>query len=98
VAIHDWTFLLGPSWVLGINSFLLAYLMYRSELVPRLIAVLGLLGGSLVCDGLGDRDAVRRLRAEHPHDLGATGVGLGEVLERHRRHPPPPGLGYLGCR
>jgi len=48
VAIHDWTFLLGPSWVLGINSFLLAYLMYRSELVPRLIAVLGLAGGSLV--------------------------------------------------
>ena len=47
VAIHDWTFLLGPSWVLGINSFLLAYLMYRSELVPRAIAVLGLVGGSL---------------------------------------------------
>jgi hypothetical protein len=49
VAIHDWTFLFGPSWVLGINSFLLAYLMYRSELVPRAIAVLGLVGGSLVC-------------------------------------------------
>jgi hypothetical protein len=48
VAIHDWIFLLGPSWVLGINSFLLAYLMYRSELVPRIIAVLGLAGGSLV--------------------------------------------------
>jgi Domain of unknown function (DUF4386) len=48
VAIHDWTFLLGPSWVLGINSFLLAYLMYRSGLVPRAIALLGLVGGSLV--------------------------------------------------
>jgi hypothetical protein len=48
VAIHDWTFLLGPSWVLGFNSFLLAYLVYRSELVPRAIAVLGMSGGTLV--------------------------------------------------
>jgi len=49
VAIHEWTFLLGPSFVLGMNSLLLAYLMYRSELVPRFIAVLGLVGGPLVC-------------------------------------------------
>jgi hypothetical protein len=48
VAIHDWTFLLGPSFVLGLNSLLLAYLMYRSQLVPRFIAVLGLIGGPLV--------------------------------------------------
>lgn len=49
VAIHDWTFLIGPSWVLGINSFLLAYLMYRAELVPRAITVLGMVGGPLAC-------------------------------------------------
>jgi hypothetical protein len=48
VAIHDWTFLLGPSFVLGLNSLLLAYLMYRSGLVPRFIAILGLVGGPLV--------------------------------------------------
>jgi len=48
VAIHDWTFLLGPSWVLGFNSFLLAYLVYRAGLVPRAIAVLGMSGGALV--------------------------------------------------
>lgn len=47
VGIHDWTFLIGPSWVLGINSFLLAYLMYRMELVPRAITVLGMVGGAL---------------------------------------------------
>ncbi|MFE3289964.1 DUF4386 domain-containing protein [Rhodococcus sp. NPDC059234] len=47
-AIHDWTFLLGPSVVLGVNSLLLAYLAYRSELAPRPIAVLGLVGGPLV--------------------------------------------------
>jgi hypothetical protein len=49
IAVHDWTFLLGPNFVLGANSLLLAYLMYRSRLVPRFIAVLGLVGGPLIC-------------------------------------------------
>jgi hypothetical protein len=49
VAIHDWTFLFGPNFILGANSLLLAWLMYRSRLVPRFIAVLGLVGGSLIC-------------------------------------------------
>ena len=48
VAVHDWTFLFGPKLALGVNTVLLAYLMYRSRLVPRAIAVLGLIGGSLV--------------------------------------------------
>jgi hypothetical protein len=48
VAVHDWTFLFGPKLALGVNTVLLAYLMYRSRLVPRAIAVLGLVGGSLV--------------------------------------------------
>jgi len=50
VAIHDWTFLLGPGFVVGIgNGLLLGYLMYRSGLVPRRMAVLGLIGGPLLC-------------------------------------------------
>ncbi|MEV6393803.1 DUF4386 domain-containing protein [Streptomyces sp. NPDC051907] len=49
VAIHDWTFLLGPNVALGANTLLLAWLMYRSRLVPRFIAVLGLVGGPLIC-------------------------------------------------
>lgn len=49
VAIHDWTFLFGPDLVLGANTLLLAYLMYRSGLVPRFIALLGLVGGPLIC-------------------------------------------------
>jgi hypothetical protein len=49
VAIHDWTFLLGPGFVVGIgNGFLLGYLMYRSGLVPRPMALLGLVGGPLL--------------------------------------------------
>ena len=49
VAIHDWTFLLGPGWVVGVgNGLILGYLMYRSGLVPRGMAILGLIGGSLI--------------------------------------------------
>ena len=49
VALHDWTFLLGPGFVVGIgNGLMLGYLMYRSALVPRAMAVLGLIGGPLV--------------------------------------------------
>jgi hypothetical protein len=49
VAIHDWTFLLGPGWVVGVgNGLLLGYLMYRSSLVPRGMAMLGLIGGPLI--------------------------------------------------
>lgn len=48
VAIHDWTFLLGPQFCAGFgNGLLLGYLMYKSELVPRRMAMLGLIGGPL---------------------------------------------------
>ena len=50
VAIKNWTFLLGPGFVVGIgNGLLLGYLMFRSGLMPRAMAVLGLIGGPLVC-------------------------------------------------
>jgi len=48
-AIKDWTFLLGPGWVVGWgNGMILGYLMYRSELVPRQAALLGLIAGPLI--------------------------------------------------
>jgi hypothetical protein len=48
VAIHKETFLLGPAFCAGIeNGLILGYLMYRSGLVPRPMAVLGLAGGTL---------------------------------------------------
>jgi hypothetical protein len=49
IALHDWTFLLGPGFVVGIgNGLLLGYLMYRSALVPRGMAVLGLIAGPVL--------------------------------------------------
>ena len=49
VAVHDWTFLIGPGFMVAIgNGLLLGYLMYRSGLVPRGMAMLGLIGGPLL--------------------------------------------------
>src|SRR3954462_14379722 len=48
-AIKDWTFLLGPGWVVGWgNGLILGYLMYKSGLVPRNMTWLGLVGGPLI--------------------------------------------------
>ena len=45
-AIKDWTFLLGPGFIVGIgNGLILGYLMYRSGLVPRGMTWLGMIGG-----------------------------------------------------
>ena len=49
VAFHDWTFLLGPGFLAPLgNGILLGSVMYRSGLVPRGMAMLGLIGGPLL--------------------------------------------------
>jgi hypothetical protein len=49
VALHGWTFVLGPGFVVGVgNGLMLGYLMYKSRLVPRGMAMLGLIGGPLI--------------------------------------------------
>ena len=48
-AIKDWTFLLGPGWIVGLgNGLILGYMMYRTRLVPRRMTWLGLVGGPLI--------------------------------------------------
>lgn len=48
-AIKDWTFILGPGWMVGWgNGLILGYMMYRSQLVPRPWPWLGLIGGPLI--------------------------------------------------
>jgi hypothetical protein len=46
---YEWAFQFGPGLVAGIgNGLMLGYLMYRSALVPPRMAMLGLVGGSLI--------------------------------------------------
>jgi hypothetical protein len=50
VAVKEWTFRLGPGFVVGVgNGLIMGYLAYRSGLVPRRLAMLGLIGGPLIC-------------------------------------------------
>ena len=79
-AIKDWTFLLGPGWVVGWgNGLILGYLMYRSGLVPPRVAWLGLVGGPLL---IVSGTAVM-FSGNHPS-------GTLRGLQRHRDHPGDP--------
>jgi hypothetical protein len=48
VALRQWTFLLGPGVMAGVNDLLLGYILYRSGLVGRIIPIIGLVGGPLI--------------------------------------------------
>lgn len=48
VAMHDWTFLLGPGVMPALNALLIGSVMYRSRLLPRWIPALGLVGAPLL--------------------------------------------------
>jgi hypothetical protein len=75
VAVKNWTFVLGPGFVVGVgNGLILGYLMYRSGLVPRGMAMLGLIGGPLVCaSGIAVMLGV--------FDRGSTGQGIATIPE-----------------
>src|SRR5262245_14000044 len=42
VGVHNWTFLIGPGLVVGAHTVVLAYTLYRFNLVARFIPILGL--------------------------------------------------------
>jgi hypothetical protein len=48
VAVHDWTFLLGPGVMPAINALCIGTVMYRSGLVPRILPRIGLIGAPLL--------------------------------------------------
>ena len=73
--VKDWTFILGPGWVVGVgNGLILGYLMYRSGLVPRPLAALGLIGGPLIV-------LSGTLVLFDVIDQGGTGQGLATIPE-----------------
>ena len=74
-ALKDWTFILGPGFVVGVgNGLILGYLMYRSGLVPRRLAMFGLVGGPLIIlSGI--------LVMFGVFEPGGTGQGLATIPE-----------------
>ena len=101
VAVHDWTFLLGPGFVVGIgNGLLLGYLMYRSGLVPRRMTMLGLIGGPLiilsgigVLFGLFDAGSSPQVLATVPEFFWELSLGIYLIVKGFK---PSPILTALG--
>jgi len=48
VAVHDWTFLLGPGLMPALNALCFASILYQTRLVPRIIPTIGLIGAPLL--------------------------------------------------
>ena len=49
LAIKDWSFVMGTGFCVAVgNGMILGYLMYRSGLLPRQLAIFGLIGGPLL--------------------------------------------------
>src|SRR3954467_15895222 len=97
--IKDWTFLLGPGWVVGWgNGLMLGYLMYRSQLVPRGACWLGFIGGTLLIatgtailfTGNDPSDALRSLQgiATIPEFLWELFLGLYCTFKGFRPSSP----------
>ena len=95
-AIKDWTFLLGPGWVVGWgNGLILGYLMYSSGLVPRKLAWLGLVGGpliivsgTLVLFGVGNPGGTLQAVATIPEFLWELSLGLYCTFKGFRPSSP----------
>jgi hypothetical protein len=83
-ALKDWTFILGPGFMVGWgNGLILGYLMYRSGLVPRGLAMLGLvagplniLSGILVMFGAADPGGTLQGLATIPEFIWELGLGI----------------------
>jgi hypothetical membrane protein len=86
-----------------VNGLLLGYLMYRSGLVPRLIATLGLVGGPLIFAsatavllGAYAQDDAPHLIATVPEFLFEAALGIYALVKGFRASPILDDAVYLG--
>lgn len=97
VAVYDRAFLLGPGVFAGVaNGILLGALMFRSGLVPRGLAVLGLVGGPLivlsgvaVMFGVVERGGTVQGLATIPEFVWELSFGVYLVVRGFRASPTP---------
>lgn len=95
VATHDWSFLIGQGLLPGINALLLGSLFYKSRLVPRIIPLMGLIGGPLLIAanigrlvGVNDQYSTFSVIAVAPIFLWELSLGLWLVFKGFRKEAP----------
>ncbi len=95
VTLQKWTFQLGPGFVVGVgNGLLLGYMLYRTNLVPRGMAILGLVGGPLICLsgaavilGVIDGGSVGQTVASIPEFLWELSLGIYLIIKGFKPSP-----------
>ena len=96
VAVHDWTFLLGPGLMAVVNALCFGTIMYRSGLVPRIIPAVGLVGapillasGAATLFGLYDQVSAPAVLAALPIAAWELSVGVWMIVKGFRPAPAP---------
>ena len=105
VAIHDWTFLLGPGFIGVVGTgLILGWLMYRSGLVPRWMARLGLVGGPLVCAsaigvlfGVFEAGSAPQVLATAPEFVWELSLGIYLMVKGFKPSPITSGMAAAGA-
>jgi len=99
VEVRNWTFVLGPILISGVNALLLGSLMYRSGLVPRIIPLAGLIGAPLILTsataimfGIWTQDAVWHWLAAAPIFAWELSLGVWLVVKGFKPSPITAGM------
>jgi Domain of unknown function (DUF4386) len=94
VSLHDWTFLLGPGFMAGMNALFLGSVMYRSRLVPRIIPTVGLIAAPIILTsavlmmfGVYDHGSPWSAITTLPVALWEVSLGVWLVVKGFRRSP-----------
>jgi hypothetical protein len=89
VTMQEWTFNLGPAFVVGVgNGCILGWMMFRTGLVPRPLAMFGLVGGPLIIAtgsaailGLIEPDGALQQLSAAPEFIWELGLGIYLVMK-----------------
>ena len=95
IAVHDWSFLFGPGLMPILNALMLATLLYRARLVPRIIPAMGLIGAPLLAAstigtmfGVNDTQSAFTGLATMPIFFWELSVGLWMTFKGFRPSAP----------
>jgi Domain of unknown function (DUF4386) len=94
--VYQWTFRIGPGVIVGVgNGLILGWLMYTSGLVPRRLALFGLVGGPLIIisgalvilDVIAAGGAVQIVMTI-PEFIWELGIGIYLIVKGYRTSSP----------